>query len=1792
MLIDEGTTLKQLMEQNWDIGEYLKKQAEIAEKAAAESTRRMQAVKQIAETGSMFSNEIEESERLRAAYDMLTGKAQEFYRVRKDGFTAQEAGAASYDEMYAYLQRCAAEAAALSATEAKIKVQLNENGEIRKAAITYTDQQNRSVQAVYGWYEKLNVLTGETERAFGQIGSTVIDGKLARAAASAKELEQNAKQFQAAYEQTSKSLAQSYLYMQKSGFSEEQIAVVKHLAQQTYQLEASNADITKDVLTQMRALQEQAATTARIVQQDKDKKALAAAEKAEREKVLSINREIASVQKQIRTGRLDDAKLSREAGLLRQQSDELVRQLEVSGKLTDEQRERLKVLDEQLSAIKTQASTMTADKAGSTTAQKGIMASAAQWFTAYQIWHQALNLGQKTVSTMKDVEMSVTEVSRVIDDASFAFDQFTGDIFHLAENYGRSFEDTIDISTRFAQAGYNVKETLSMTRDSLLALNTAELDAKNATQSIIGIMQQWQFEPEKMIGVIDRINKVADNYAITSQDLVDGLLKSSSMAKQANLSFEQTVGILTAMKTASGAAGKEVGNAFKSILAFIQRPDSIKGFEELGIKMIADEATGTLRPMMSILDDMAEKWNGASQSAQTSMMGILDKAGMFSQEMAIAVGAEDAFTAAQSEFATASDKANDAETRQQANLAAGVYRRNYYTALMENFSKVYDIVIEQQDADGYSMQENAKYMGTLEAKYNSLITSLKELAVVSSRNGFMDLAKGALEAAAAASQFVSGLGGVGPLLTGIAGILMIVKRDTLGAFGSTVLSALETLDGKMRDVKGTAKEMGAAISEIGFAGWAGMAVTAIGLVSAAVNAHQQKLEEMRAAARNSARDLDQQTESLKAQEKAYLQIIESTDNAAEKTRQLKEWKEKLAEAYGIEKEALDNVNLSRKTGIDLINGEISALNNRWLADNSKAIEEARKTMEHGFVSNPLIGDSKEFIPERYEVLRDVDTSGIDDAIMKKLEEIGDFSNAPYGMKRFGFVTEDLEQQRDILAEIIGLFGSKEVQEGLTSQEERFASMIQNDYDALNEKLNEQLAIYQKYLDARSAVYYDEFTGKQGGPEDLSSLESYAKWSEGLQAMAGENDKIRDSLAGMAEKALDANEKLKDLAKQANETAAEIQLANELESRGVPETQEGYAALRDALLEAAEASNTYYGSSEMVREAVDGALASAPELAEFFTNSKELAKQAAAEIEAWAMKFDDIDVSALESGIEALELAIAKLTDGARLSEDEMLRLTSLFPELEGAVRNTGDGYYFVQGELEKTLGAQQNLRAEVELSRVATEYLKGATDDQAMALADAVRELQSAENETERFTALTKTAISVMAGFKSGIGSFVGNIASTISQGLAAVKNLLNGAGSNLNIDGYTSKTNYSGSGSGGKSAAEKAAEEARKQAKKKADNYIKNLQKESKARQKYYDDQIKAARKASEAEQKDYEKRIKHLQKLKEESKKYYDEQIKQVKKKYDDEIEALKKVEEERSRARERADIEEEISYWKKRSGVEAMEKIAELEKELSRKEEDWSTDDQIEQLENLRDAEVERLEETRDAMDERYDAEIENLQEQKEAAKEAADARIEQLQEEKEAEKEKYDNWIEYLREISSDSDSTADQILQAIENVKNGAISGAEQISWTLDSLTQKAVRSINNAIASISDGTDGEHSGKTPANTGRFIHTTANAGRIPKSHTGSEIRSGGLVEVAPAEIIVNPEISRGLRRIVERENQIQNFYNQRYSDDHGKSVHINSPLYYIAKQEIADKADLQFEKNDVARALDKALASLT
>lgn len=736
-------------------------------------------------------------------------------------------------------------------------------------------------------------------------------------------------------------------------------------------------------------IQQEMVKQANKIELAKTKKSLSETDESVIKKINTLYERSSTLVKNIRNSNIDNEELTERINANLEESKLLWDKIHSGSQdVTDEIKNQVKQLDLQTDYLESQFKTT---KNLSVPAPESMFKSWGDKFKtafktafAFRMTQYAEEAVVETLRTLKEVEFGVMEITRILNDSSIDVQGFTHDIFDLAIEYGRTFEEAQEIVLRFAQTGKTASESLQMAADTMLALNTAELNTEEATQSLIGVMQQWGYTTEEYLGVIDRINITADNFAVTSQDLVDALLKSSSVAKNAGLSFEELIGILTVMKEASGAAGKEVGNAAKTILTYLQRPTSLEYFDSIGIEVYANKITGELLPAMEILQNMSNKWNSSSQEMQNNFMDAADKAGLFNEEIAESLGVMEDYSGATDAYTKALADSTTQEERNMATKAANVHRLNYYIALMENFSKVQEVVTGMQEADGYSMRENAKYMDTLAAKYNQFITTLKEIATTAGEGGLTDVAKWALDLATNFAQLMTTTEGMVSVLGSLLGIIILIKRESIGKVATDLITTINFSSKSLQEFfkiiatgnvsLSSFKAAMGGITATNIAGWAGVAVTAISLLSSVINKINEEIKKSRQESIEYGNETFEQATKINKLVVEYENLEKSQSKTEEQEIRLKELNQ---EIIGLLKErnvALDDLKQGTDNYSDsLKNLTLSELEN-MLPDLSKATISAEKNLQDAFKAFqvPNLKSAFTYIDTAKESLKELD----------------------------------------------------------------------------------------------------------------------------------------------------------------------------------------------------------------------------------------------------------------------------------------------------------------------------------------------------------------------------------------------------------------------------------------------------------------------------------------------------------------------------------------------------------------------------------------------------------------------------------------------------------------------------------------------------------------------------------------------------------------------------------------------------------------------------------------------------
>lgn len=382
--------------------------------------------------------------------------------------------------------------------------------------------------------------------------------------------------------------------------------------------------------------------------------------------------------------------------------------------------------------------------------------------------------------TLVETEDAVVALRRVAGEAANA-----NELYDLAQRYGQTFENVNDIATNFARAGYDWNETIQATEAALLALNTAELDAAQASDGMIAILQQFGYEASELEGIIDKLNITSDNAAVSTDKLLTALQRTGSSAKNANLSLEQTVGIITALSEATGRSGENLGTAINSLIQFSTKSSSLDTFAKLGGNV--EEVVERYRQGGATVLEIWQALSEVIKSNADYTESVLGKT--FTTEEFEALNEETKQALGES-FAQTTEIYNTAST----------FRKNYFIALLQNLDQVQESLDTMQGAQGYSQKENLQYLDTYTARVNALEAKWQDIA--NDEKGLLGIKKGLVDIASGLLDALDFIGGIQTIIVGLV-------ISTLPSLVSLLGKALTALQGMVTAATGVQIAFGA-----------------------------------------------------------------------------------------------------------------------------------------------------------------------------------------------------------------------------------------------------------------------------------------------------------------------------------------------------------------------------------------------------------------------------------------------------------------------------------------------------------------------------------------------------------------------------------------------------------------------------------------------------------------------------------------------------------------------------------------------------------------------------------------------------------------------------------------------------------------------------------------------------------------------------------------------------------------------------------------------------------------------
>lgn len=304
-------------------------------------------------------------------------------------------------------------------------------------------------------------------------------------------------------------------------------------------------------------------------------------------------------------------------------------------------------------------------------------------------------------------------------------------------------------ATEFRKNSFNDEDSAMLAKVANMYINVADeaISASDSASLIISQMKAFDIEANNAMSIIDAINEVSNNYAVSSSDVASALTKTSSAMGVLGNDFNQTIGLVV--------AGAEILTGQSSKVA--------KGLRTIG-NNLADAANeaGSIEYKVGGATKSLKLFDASGKNLKSTFQILSDLKGDW-------------------------DNMSNAEQQALGIAYAGKTQFEVFAAVMDNFDTATKAAETALDSAGSAAQENESYMESLDFKVNTLKATFEDF---SNRVLNSELVGGFIDAGTALLKFANSDAGVAitqmALLTaGVVGVVGVIGK-VVGAIGSVV----------------------------------------------------------------------------------------------------------------------------------------------------------------------------------------------------------------------------------------------------------------------------------------------------------------------------------------------------------------------------------------------------------------------------------------------------------------------------------------------------------------------------------------------------------------------------------------------------------------------------------------------------------------------------------------------------------------------------------------------------------------------------------------------------------------------------------------------------------------------------------------------------------------------------------------------------------------------------------------------------------------------------------------------
>ncbi len=777
-----------------------------------------------------------------------------------------------------------------------------------------------------------------------------------------------------------------------------------------------------------------------------------------------------------------------------------------------------------------------------------------EYLNAREIFRAIANAIKMAVNEVKELNKAQTDLQMVTEKSNSEMTSLMGKYNNLAKDLSVTTKNITSSADEWLRQGKSVAETDELIKDSVILAKVGQIEAADATKYLTSAMNGFKTETSDVIGIVDKLTNVDLESATSAGGLAEAMSKCANSAEVAGVSMDSLIGYIATVAEVTQKSDSVVGESFKSILARMGKiklnnwidedgkdisgeiNDVEKTLAQFDIKL-RNSAT-EFRNFEDVIYDVGMAWDKFSSVDQNAIAnafgGVYQRENVitlfenFSRALELSEVSANSAGTAYKKFEVYENSLEAATNRLTASFESLAYN-TIDASFISNLANATASIVEFVDSTQLIKT------GLTAGIFTGAIVGLTALGarMVTVRNNVvqftqaMNLSRSST--AIVGAQYNALTNSVNGLteaqlrlvlssrqltetqrleLMQRAGIEQARQRQLLQTWNLTNATNAETV--ATFSLRGAWEGLKASIASNPM----GLVITALTLATTAISNYNQKQEEARKNAVESAEKYEEQATSLASLRQEYINIVDSESDVSKKTEELNKWKETLIETYGFEKEAIEKVNLEREKGLGLLDDEITKnrINSAetWLTENKDSYEDAKKklTSRNNSSENAVIPQANVITQVTKDALNDFSDNFND--ILKQFSISNPTKDNP--LAQIKLKGSNTLEQYENLNEILNEITSIKVTKGLNDAEEKFYNSLLAKQKAYKKVVTDDIKdIYETGNKYTNAIKLFNFETDNGINFDNVTQDTYKEFRDKFLESLGLGDK-KDSTA--------------------------------------------------------------------------------------------------------------------------------------------------------------------------------------------------------------------------------------------------------------------------------------------------------------------------------------------------------------------------------------------------------------------------------------------------------------------------------------------------------------------------------------------------------------------------------------------------------------------------------------------------------------------------------------------------------